>query len=132
MFDFLSAMHPRGGVTFSGSYYPRRPNAPDDDHEPFAYEMVDPEDKRFKTITGNIINSEGVSVTIRVREDIDFDVENGYVYLQDGKFYTLESAMKDYATAPKEIFRYFKTSPQVSIVLRLLQVDAPWSRDDGQ
>lgn len=127
MFDFLSAMQPRAGVTFSGSYYPRRPNAPDDDHEPFAYEMVDPEDKRFKTIAGNIINSEGVSVTIRVREDIDFDVENGYVYLQDGHFYTIESDMKDYSSAPREVFRYFRTSPQVSHVLRLLQVDAPWS-----
>lgn len=120
-------MHPRGGVTFTGYYYPRRPNAPDDDHEPFAYEMVDPEDKRFKTIAGNILNSEGVSVTIRVREDIDFDVENGYVYLQDGHFYTIESDMKDYSSAPREVFRYFRTSPQVSHVLRLLQVDAPWS-----
>ncbi len=126
MFDMLSALHPRGGVTFSGSYYPRRPNAPDDEHETFEYEMVDPTEKSFRTIAGNIINSEGVTVVIRVSDDIDFAI-GGYVYLQDGKLYTINSAMKDYSTAPKEVFRYFRTSPQVSWVLRAMQVQAPWS-----
>lgn len=126
MFDMLSALHPRGGVTFSGSYYPRRPNAPDDDHETFEYEMVDPTEKSFRTIAGNIINSEGVTAVIRVSDDIDFAI-GGYVYLQDGKLYTINSAMKDYSTAPKEVFRYFRTSPQVSWVLRAMQVQAPWS-----
>ena len=126
MFDMISALHPRGGVTFSGSYYPRRPNAPDDDHETFEYEMVDPTEKSFRTIAGNIINSEGVTVVIRVSDDIDFAI-GGYVYLQDGKLYTINSAMKDYSTAPKEVFRYFRTSPQVSWVLRAMQVQAPWS-----
>lgn len=126
MFDMLSALHPRGGVTFSGSYYPRRPNAPDDDHETFEYEMVDPTEKSFRTIVGNIINSEGVTAVIRVSDDIDFAI-GGYVYLQDEKLYTINSAMKDYSTAPKEVFRYFRTSPQVSWVLRAMQVQAPWS-----
>lgn len=126
MFDMLSALHPRGGVTFSGSYYPRRPNAPDDEHETFEYEMVDPTEKSFRTIVGNIINSEGVTAVIRVSDDIDFAI-GGYVYLQDGKLYTINSAMKDYSTAPKEVFRYFRTSPQVSWVLRAMQVQAPWN-----
>lgn len=126
MFDMISALHPRGGVTFSGSYYPRRPNAPDDDHETFEYEMVDPTEKSFRTIAGNIINSEGVTTVIRVSDDIDFAI-GGYVYLQDEKLYTINSAMKDYSTAPKEVFRYFRTSPQVSWVLRAMQVQAPWS-----
>ena len=129
MFDMISALHPRGGVTFSGSYYPRRPNAPDDDHEVFEYEMVDPEDRRYRNVFGNLGVSEGVQTTIRVSDDIPFRVKN-YVWLQDKRLYIIESAMKDYATAPKEVFRFFKTSPQVSWVLRCIEVDAPWSKDD--
>ena len=129
MFDMLSAMHPRGGVTFTGYYYPCRPNTPDDDHEVFEYEMVDPEDRRYRNVFGNLGVSEGVQTTIRVSDDIPFKVKN-YVWLQDERLYIIESAMKDYATAPKEVFRYFKTSPQVSWVLRCIEVDAPWSKDD--
>ena len=88
--------------------------------------MVDPTEKSFRTIAGNIINSEGVTAVIRVSDDIDFAI-GGYVHLQDGKLYTINSAMKDYSTAPKEAFRYFRTSPQVSWVLRVMQVQAPWS-----
>ncbi len=128
MFDMLSALHPRGGVTFSGSYYPRRPNAPDDDHETFEYEMVDPTDRRYRMAFGNLEVSKGVTATIRVSDDIPFKVKE-YVWLQDERLYIIESAMKDYATAPKEVFRYFKTSPQVSWVLRCIEVDAPWSKD---
>lgn len=131
MFDLSTALNPRARAPFTGYYYKSRPNAPDDEHEPFDYEMVDPTDKRFKTLAGNILNTHGASLTIRVVEDIDFDIENGYVYLQDEHFYTIESDMKDYSTAPAQAFRWFKSSAQITHVLRLVQAQAPWNEYDG-
>lgn len=123
--DKRYALHPKKEV-FTGFYFPTRPNAPDDERTRFVYEYITPSSRRWQTLgDSNIINTRGAELTIRAHDDVPFKV-CGYVLLQDNKFFEIAEAALDYSTAPRQAFRYFKSSPQVSYVLRLIEVDAPW------
>lgn len=125
MFDLLDLLQGRVDKVFAGSWYPRRPNAPDAEHADFDYEMVDPTEWHYQKLLGNIINNDGASVTIKTNDDMDWEVDN-FVALQDGRYYSVISCQKDYQSASREVFRFLKDAPQTEFVLRLVEVQDPW------
>lgn len=46
--------------------------------------------------------------------------------LQSGEMYVIEDIVKDYNTAPQQVFRFGNCSAGIEYVLRLVKRDNPW------
>lgn len=126
MGDLLDFTSPRKNATMTGYYYNGRPNNPDDEHELFFYEKIDPNSKTWRLLQSNILNNTGTTTTIRVHKNIHVDIDNGYILLQDGRLYKIDEDMEDTSTANAEVFRMFQKNPNITHLLRLTEVSAPW------
>lgn len=125
MFDLLDVMRGRAQMTFTGSYYKRLPEEPENGAQLFDYEPVDPTEWRYRKLFGNLINSDGATCSIKTNDDLGGRTEE-YMVLQDDKLYKILSVTKDYRSASAETFRYLKDVPQTEYVYRLIEVDNPW------
>ena len=125
MFDLLDLLQGKTDKVFTGTWYPKRPNNVYDEHADFDYEMVDPTERHYQTLLGNVINNDGATLTIKTNDDMGWKVGQ-FAALQDGNFYNVLSCSIDYQSASREAFRFLKDAVGVEFVLRLLQVDNPW------
>ena len=109
MIDLLTIFDGRYFQTETGTYYEQYPDSLDVEGIPFDYEHIDPQEKRDQMIFANVSNN------------------NGYIALQDGTFYSIESVSKDYNSAPKEAFRLLADVTGVEYVIRLVSQANPFN-----
>jgi hypothetical protein len=124
MIDLIDILTGKLDKTFTGTYYPRLPRIPQDFGEPFDYEIVDPQERHYQMIFGNVEGSDTATLTIKTNDPLSYKV-NGYISTEDGGFYVIESIREDRGKASKEASRYFARVPGVEWVLRLISHDNP-------
>jgi len=128
MFDYLDLISGKFDQTLTGAYYPRLPNAPDDERVQFNYEPVDVKSWAYKKLFGNVENSEGAVYAIKTTEDLRFKIGQ-YIITQGGTMWKIVQTSKDVLSGKREAYRYLKDVPQIDYVLRLVEVENPWELD---
>jgi hypothetical protein len=58
---------------------------------------------------------------------LKWNIDTGYIALQDGTFYSIESVIKDYQSANKEAFRLLADVAGVEYVIRLVSQSNPFN-----
>lgn len=133
--NYIDLIAGRANETFSGGrYYPEEPtsaspfdadfqaeNAP----KQFTYEYINPTERRYTSVLGNVITNDGADTTIKTRKPIDFK-PNAYVALRDGNLYQIRSVTVDTTDIPKQAARILLMPRGTARILRLLKVDDPW------
>lgn len=122
--DFLNPA--KAKFSFMGSYYESKQE--EDLKEGglrFRYKHEDPNTATYRKLFSNVLVAKSNDAAVRTNTQIDFKV-NSFVVLQDGKAYTIAEMIKDYNSAPQEVFRITNHSPAIEYVLRLVEYDNPW------
>lgn len=125
MFDLMTILEGRASYTETGTYYEEFPSEPSVAGIPFDYEHINPQEKRYQMLFGNVSNNEGIITAIKTKDPLKWNIDTGYIALQDGTFYSIESVMKDYQSANKEAFRLLADVAGVEYVLRLVSQANP-------
>ncbi len=124
MFDLVDMLEGKFDKTFTGTYYERLPKTPQDYGIPLDYEIIDPTERHYQMLFGNIDGNNIASLGIKTNDPLGYKI-NGYIATEDGAFYTIESVREDRGRASKEASRYFKEVTGVEWVLRLISHDNP-------
>jgi hypothetical protein len=125
MIDLLTIFEGRYFQTETGTYYEEFPSEPSVSGVPFDYEHINPQERRYQMLFGNVSNNEGIITAIKTKDPLKWNIDTGYIALQDGTFYSIESVMKDYQSANKEAFRLLADVAGVEYVLRLVSQANP-------
>lgn len=125
MIDLLTIFDGRYFQTETGTYYEEFPSEPSVAGIPFDYEHINPQERRYQMLFGNVSNNEGIITAIKTKDPLKWNIDTGYIALQDGTFYSIESVMKDYQSANKEAFRLLADVAGVEYVLRLVSQANP-------
>lgn len=125
MFDLLTILQGRATQTETGTYYEEFPSEPSVAGVPFDYEHINPQERRYQMLFGNVSNNEGIITAIKTKDPLKWNIDTGYIALQDGTFYSIESVIKDYQSANKEAFRLLADVAGVEYVLRLVSQANP-------
>jgi hypothetical protein len=126
MIDLLTIFDGRYFQTETGTYYEQYPDSLDVEGVPFDYEHIDPQDKRYQMIFANVSNNNGIITAIKTKDPLNWDIDKGYIALQDGTFYSIESVSKDYNSASKEAFRLLADVTGVEYIIRLVSQANPF------
>jgi hypothetical protein len=127
MIDLLTIFDGRYYQTETGTYYEQYPDSLDVEGIPFDYEHINPQEKRYQMIFANVSNNNGIVTAIKTKDPLNWDIDKGYIALQDGTFYSIESVSKDYNSAPKEAFRLLADVTGVDYVIRLVSQANPFN-----
>lgn len=126
MFDLLTILQGRASHTETGTYYPEYPSDPSVAGVPFDYEHINPQDKRYQMLFANVSNNNAIITAIKTKDPLEWNIDTGFIALQDGTFYSIESVSKDYQSASKEALRYLADVAGVDYVLRLVSQANPF------
>lgn len=124
MFDLVDLLEGKWDKTFTGTYYKKIPQTPQDQGVPLDYEIIAPADKHYQMLFGNVDGNNVASLSIKTNDPLGYKV-NGYIATEDGAFYAIESIREDRERVSKEASRYFKEVTGVEWVLRLISHDNP-------
>ena len=124
MFDLLSLFQGRGEKTLTGTYYQRIPLTVNSVSQPFDYEIVQGNSKRYQMITGNL-RVDGATVIISTKDDLEWKI-NAHVVLQNGKLYTIESVQEELKDVEKNTFRLHGNAYDMDYILSLVEIDNMW------
>mgnify|MGYP003317852402 CR=1 FL=1 len=124
MFDLLSLLQGRGEKTLSGSYYPKTPLSANMVSQPFDYEIIDGNSRRYQMITGNL-KVDANACVISTKDDLEWKT-NANVVLQNGKMYVIESIREDLQDVDKNSYRLHSNSYDMEYVLSLIEIDNVW------
>lgn len=133
--NYIDVIAGRANETFSGGrYYAELPLSNNEFSAgvqesaaplKFTYEYVNPTERRYASVLGNIISQDGADTTVKTRAPHEF-VPNGYVALRDGFLYQIRSVTTDTTDIPKQAARILLLPRGTAKILRLLKVDDPW------
>jgi hypothetical protein len=124
MFDLVDLLEGKFDKTFTGTYYDRLPTTPQDYGIALDYEIIDPTERHYQMIFGNVDGNTTETLTIKTNDPLGYKI-NGYIATEDEKFYIIESIREDRGKTSKEASRYFKEITGVEWVLRLISHDNP-------
>jgi hypothetical protein len=127
--DFLDFAEGNADALFSGRYYEMLPNfkqgvtnpAP----MPFDYEIINPAERRYQNIVGNLITLSGTNIAVKTKTPIQF-MPDKHVALQDGHLYLIGAVLDDLSSVPKEAAKVSIIPVGVAQILFLQMVDDPW------
>lgn len=120
MFDLLTILKGKAELTYTGRYYPAMPTDPTEKGIPFDYEIVDPREKHFQMLMGNIDVSQGRTMAIKSNDPLDWVVD-GFVLTQDGVLFTINAVREDLGNTQKQAARYVREIIGKEYVLRLVE-----------
>lgn len=128
--DIFDVLCPQALYAFTGRFFKRGEivtDAPTSGGTLFTYEQLDPKSKGYQMVFGHI-DASGASMTaIKTKKRLSYEVCD-VVVLQDGTAYSIDSVSLDYgAKKDKQAFRLFSTPAGVDYVLRLKEIENPWS-----
>jgi REP element-mobilizing transposase RayT len=115
--DILDFLENKEGY-FSKGYYRKYK---DSDPKFFTYKIITNTNERFDALINNLMTVNN-SVVIQTPFNIDFEI-NGFVTLQDGNLYLIETIQKDVKNSRALIF--FKDSAKTEYILGLIKQDNP-------
>ena len=125
--DLLDMLNPaRSKFPFEGNYYgvtvenEERPVG-----ETLFYKFENPHSTTYRTLFSTVQSFDSTTTAIRTNTNVGFKV-GGYIVLQSGEEYVIEDIVKDYNTAPQQVFRLGNCSAGIEYVLRLVKRDNPW------
>ena len=124
--DTLDLMNPKPDYTHTGTYYKDRPDSPAVGGVEFNYKPVNPYSKTWRVIFSRI-QAEAQETAIETDDNIAYKAGGGYVVLQDGNLYSVAQVQIDETRAPRQAFRTFGIAVGTVYLMRLTQVDNPWS-----
>lgn len=124
MFDLVDLLEGKFDKTFTGTYYERLPQTPQDYGVALDYEIVDPTERHYQMLFNNVDGNGVASLTIKTNDPLGYKV-NSYISTEDGGFFVIESVREDRGKTSKEASRYFKEVTGVEWVLRLISHDNP-------
>jgi hypothetical protein len=75
----------------------------------------------------NVSNNNAINTAIKTKDPLEWDIDKGYIALQDGTFYSIESVSKDYQSARKEALRMLADVSGVEYVIRLVSQANPFN-----
>ena len=122
MFDLLSLLQGRGEKTLTGTYYPKVPLTADS--AVFDYEIIEGNSKRYQMITGNL-RADGSTIVISTKDQLEWKIK-GYVVLQDGKMYIIESVREDLQNVEKNAYRLHNNSYDMDYIVTLIETENKW------
>ena len=125
MIDLLTIFDGRYFQTETGTYYPEYPSEPSVAGIPFDYEHINPQERRYQMLFANVSNNGAIATAIKTKDPLEWDIDKGYIALQDGTFYSIESVSKDYQSARKEALRMLADVSGVEYVIRLVSQANP-------
>ncbi len=125
IFDTLDVLNPKTRFTASARYYPERLNSPDVGYDSLNFEYVNPYSNTYRRLFANVQTAAG-QVAIRTDDQNNYKV-GGFIILQDNKAYQILEVLTDYQAANKQVLRLFGAPVSVEYVIRMLEVDNPWS-----
>lgn len=126
--DLLDILNPaKSKFPFKGSYRQSLGENEEDlkkGNEHFIYKYENPQSAAYRIIFSDSQGS-ARSTAIRTNTRIKFEVGK-FVILQDGTTYAITEIMKDFNSAPQQVFRITNSSPGIEYVLRLEEKENPW------
>lgn len=127
-YGLIDLTHPKGRDDVLTGEFVRSLSAKAQKGILFRYGIVNPQEWHYQRLLGNLITNDGATLTIKTCNDLDFvkDGEFGYMLLQDGKTYKINSVTDDIREAPKQVLRVFKSTPFTDHIIRLVEVDNVW------
>lgn len=124
MFDLLSLLQGKGEKTLTGTYYPKTPLTADSVSNPFDYEILDGNSKRYQMITGNL-KVDGGTMVISTKDNLEWKI-NARVVLENGKMYIIESIREDLQNVEKTAYRMHSNSYDMDFVISLIETENVW------
>lgn len=120
MFDLMTILKGRAEFTFTGLYFPSMPIDSTEHGISFSYEIVDPEEKHYQMIFGNIDASQGRTLSIKTNDPLTWLVD-GFILTQDNVLYTISAVRVDMGNTMKQSARYIRDIVGKEYVLRLVE-----------
>jgi hypothetical protein len=96
------------------------PTDPAEKGIPFDYEIIDPTEKHFQMLMGNIDASQGRTMAIKSNDPLNWLVD-GFVLTQDNVLYTINAVREDLGNSQKQSARYVRDIIGKEYVLRLVE-----------
>lgn len=127
MLDVISLFQGKYEKTFTGTYYSELPLTTENAGIKFDYEIAERCESKNQTVLGNIA-VQSKAVTIKTNDILDFKI-NGYVALDDGSFFVIESIKENTENATKEACRLLNSTVCTEYELKLSEHDNPWGMD---
>ena len=124
MFDLISLYEGKYEKTFTGTYYSVLPLTTENAGVKFDYEITEQCERKNQTVLGNIA-VQSKTVTVKTNDVLDFKIK-GYVALDDGSFYVIESIKEDTEKATEEAKRFLNSMVCTEYELKLSEHDNPW------
>lgn len=133
--DLLDFLYGKADKTFTGRYYERLPenisfatSVEDlynmDCGDDFDYEIINPNERHYKNLLGNLIESDSATLTIKSNEDLGYRI-GAHILTQDNLLCMITSITDDLSAASKEAARVLPIPPATEWVIRLIEVDNP-------
>lgn len=91
----------------------------------FRYKHENPNSATYRKLFSNVLGAEAKDAAIRTNTQLNFKA-NSIVILQDGTAYRISEMLKDYNSAPQEVFRISNHSAAIEYVLRLTEYENPF------
>ena len=124
MLDLISLLQGKYEKALVGTYYKELPLSSENVGVKFDYEITEQCESKNQMLLGNIA-SQSKSVTVKTNDSLDFKVK-GYVALDDGSFYVIESIKENTEKANAEALRLLNSAVCTEYELKLTEHDNPW------
>ena len=124
MLDLISLLQGKYEKALVGTYYKELPLSSEKVGVKFDYEITEQCESKNQMLLGNIA-SQSKSVTVKTNDSLDFKVK-GYVALDDGSFYVIESIKENTEKANAEALRLLNSTVCTEYELKLTEHDNPW------
>ena len=124
MFDLISLLQGKYEKVCTGTYYSELPLTVESAGIKFNYEITEQCESKNQMLLGNIA-AQSKSVTVKTNDLLDFKI-NGYVALDGGSFYVIESIKENKEQATTEALRTLSSSVCTEYELKLTEHDNPW------
>lgn len=125
--NWLDILAGKGNQRYNGRYYKELPenrtiSAPP---ELFSYEFADVRTREYKSLLGNLIDTDSATLTISTRSSVKFQV-NSHIALQDGFLYLITSVTENPNSVSQDAARFSIFPKGIEKVIRLIQVEDIW------
>ena len=125
--DIRDLLEPtKSKFTFTGSYYGEEfEQGKHPVRKAIRYKFENPHSTTYRTLFSTVQSFDSTTTAIRTNTNVGFKV-GGYIVLLSGEMHVIEDIVKDYNTAPQQVFRLGNCSAGIEYVLRLVKRDNPW------
>jgi hypothetical protein len=120
--DFLDFLVDSTTERLTGYFYKRRPKTKEDGRIPFQYEQLDPNNKVFDKVLGNV-RADRATYAIKTNDYSDFNI-GGYIITQNGKIWEITEVITNEQTKNNnDALWWFREAKNVECSVRMIEID---------